>query len=459
MKICCSIKKRVDSLLQSADNVQLIKNVIGNYAVKGGSMVISLLMMPAYMNYFYSDTLLGMWFTVASLVSWLMMLDFGVGGGIRNQLVEPLHNGNAREIKEILSAGYFTVGGIVVLLLFAQHFVVEWINWYPILGIQRGAISETTLKLTIHILVIGVCIRFFTVLVAHVLYAMQKATLPSILILVSNVLILLYMLIAQPSGKETDIIALAIVQAMGTNLPIVIVMIVLFATKLKGAFPSPFSFKFSRAKMVLEIGGSLFYLQCLIALVFGVKELFISWFVGAEQVVDYQVYYKLIGMISGLFSLALTPVWSAVTKAYIEKNYTRIRKLYVTAGKTIFLFSIGQLLLLTIMPWVVKLWLGENTITVSYQYGLIFCFYNVIYMFIMLNYNFACGMGKTKVISIGLTVALLINVLLAYWWCDIFASWVTVVAATAVASMPCVVFATCDIYKTINNRNGDKSVP
>lgn len=97
---------------------------------------------------------------------------------------------------------------------------------------------------------------------------------------------------------------------------------------------------------------------------------------------------------------------------------------------------------------VVKLWLGENAIEVSRVAGLLFCVYNLVYMWMMLNYNFACGMGRTKVISIWLTVAGAGNLLLTMWGCSVYRSWITVVVATAVAAIPCAFFVQKDKYST-----------
>ena len=87
---------------------------------------------------------------------------------------------------------------------------------------------------------------------------------------------------------------------------------------------------------------------------FNVKELYISWFVGSEAVVEYQIYYKLIGMIGGLFSLALNPVWSAVTKALVEKKEEWIRSLYRKGMELIAIFGIAQIILVVAMPMIVK---------------------------------------------------------------------------------------------------------
>ena len=444
------IIEKTRKALQSRENFCLLINVIGNYMVKGAAMIVSLLIMPAYMNYFSSDVLLGMWFTATALLNWIMMFDFGIGGGVRNEIIAPLENGDKKKIKEILSTAYISVGMIVVILIILQQFVVEKINWYPLLALQSSDITEPTLKLVIHILVIGVCVRFFCVLVCHILYALQNAVAASFLNLMSNVIILVYMLLVEPTGSENDIVSLAWVQAIATNLPSLIAMIVLFTGRLKGSLPSLQFFNGECAKKILGTGGGMFYLQILITFVFGVKEVFISWFVGPAQVVEYQVYYKLIGVVGGLFALALTPIWSAVTKALVQRKINWIKRLYAKGVQIIGMLSACQILLVVLMPWIVKVWLGENSIKVDLGFSLLFCVYNVLYMLVMMGYQLTCGLGRFRAIVPGLTLAVVLNVVLAYIGCKLYHSWITVIVATTVAVIPCALWVHGDIRKYLD---------
>lgn len=446
----------IQRYFKNKDNRNLFLNVLGNYFIKGGSMIVSFLIMPAYMKYFESQAVLGMWFTIIQLLNWIMLLDFGIGGGLRNKIIEPLQKGNEKRVKQLLSSTYLTVGIIVIILIVLQHFIVNFLDWHKILGISYNEISSKTMIDMVHILIIGVCVRFFSVLICHVLYALQKAVMPSFISLMSSVFIMLYLLIVNPTGTEIDVIKLSYINSIANNIPALIATIWLFKTKLKNMFPSYKYFSWDTAKEVLGTGGTLFYLQIIIMVLFNVKELYISWFVGAEAVVDYQVYYKLIGMVGGLFSLALNPVWSAVTKAIVEKKDVWIRELYKKGVLLILLFGIGQFLIIILLPFVVRVWLGENSIYVSRIDGLLFCLYNLIYMWMMLNYNFACGMGRTRTISIWLTIAGISNLLLTIWACNIYRDWITVVVATAIAAIPCAIFVQKDIFNAIKNINKEK---
>lgn len=440
------IKKK---LFGDNDSKTLLLNVLGNYVVKALSMLVSLLVMPAYIEYFSSQTLLGMWFTAVAIVEWVLYFDFGVGSGMRNQIMAPLHNGDRNKVKEIISAGYISVGVMVVFLIIVQHFVVETIDWYTILGVVHSDIDEASLKLVIHILLIGVCFRFFTVIVAHLLYALQQASAVGFLNLLSSVFILVYLKAGTPTGGTSDIIKLAVVQAAATNIPAVVAMIIIFRGKLKGMGPSIAFFHVSQAKSVIGESSWLFYLQIMTMLMFGVKEVLISSFVGAGQVVIYQVYKKLIGTVGTLFSLALSPIWSAVTKAMVESKLKWIRNLYKRCIQLMLLFIVGQFGLALFMPWITKIWLGEGTIEASIPYAIIYCIYNAIYMWVMMNYQFACGLGTPKMLCICLTISMAANVVLAYFLSQAYPNWITIIIATVIALIPCAIAVPKDLLRRI----------
>ena len=121
--------------------------------------------------------------------------------------------------------------------------------------------------------------------------------------------------------------------------------------------------------------------------------------------------------------------------------------LYKKGAKTIFLIGIGQFILVFLFPIINKIWLGNNAIKVSYVALFIFAIYNLVYMLIMLNYNFLCGMSKIKELSLTLTIMVVLNFLLSYLGSFVWKSWAMVMAASVIASIPALVVTTITIFK------------
>ena len=388
-----------------------------------------------------------MWFTLVAILNWIMMFDFGIGAGVRNNLVLALEKKDSLEIAKIIVSGMVANTTIVIFFCVIQHFVVESINWYTVLGIGEEDVSISNLKLIIHILAIGISLRMFASFVSHIYYAMQKAVASSIMAFFSNLLILLYMIIIPSNGSEQDIVGLAIVHAICYNIPVLIAVIDIFCVKLKNVKFRINCLDRRHLQMITGVGVNFFYLQILITLAFGVKEIMITWFAGAGQVVDYNVYQKVIGLAGTLFALALVPIWSEVTERYVQGRIDDILILYKKGEKIIFLIGIGQFILVFLFPIVNKIWLGNNAIKVSYVDLFIFAIYNLEYMLIMLNYNFLCGMSKIKELSLTLTIMVVLNFLLSYFGSFVWKSWAMVMAASVIASIPALIVTTITIFK------------
>ncbi len=70
----------------SGQNKSVLRNIFGAFFVKGFSLILSLFTMPAYIRYFQNQTILGVWYTIISVLNWVIYFDLGLGNGLRNLL-------------------------------------------------------------------------------------------------------------------------------------------------------------------------------------------------------------------------------------------------------------------------------------------------------------------------------------------------------------------------------------
>jgi Na+-driven multidrug efflux pump len=170
------------------------------------------------------------------------------------------------------------------------------------------------------------------------------------------------------------------------------------------------------------------------------NEFLITWLTVPEMVVEYQIYNKLFTLIGTIFALTLTPIWSAVTKALSEQNFTWIKKLYKTLKLMALLAVIFEFVMIPFLQFGIDLWLGDNAIEVNYSYAIAFAIFGSIIIWNGVISSIANGCGELKTQSIFFTIGALIKIPIAWVLVGVFDSWIGVIAANIIAmGLYCVV--------------------
>lgn len=411
-------------------------NILGAFVVKGGSLVLGLFTMPAYMNYFSDSNVLGVWFTILSVINWIMVFDLGIGNGLRNKLPVAIARGDKKLAKEYISSAYMSIVILAIIITILFYAIEPFINWNRVLNIDSNVISSEILSLSIRIVIIGVITRFALGIINGILYAIQKPAINNFISLMGSVLIFLYVQFAPDFGEEKNLIILSSVHVFTTNIPLIVITIVVFLTELKYAKPNIKFFSKNKSKDILNIGIILLWLQVVWMVVSTSHSILITRLLDPGQVVEYQVYFKIFNTIASVFSLMLMPIWSAVTKAQAENNYTWINKI----NHIIFVFSIGtfilDMLVICVLQPIFNFWLGENAINVNIKYAIIMAVYNTLFIAHSANGSISNGLSQFKVQIIFMGLAAILMIPLSVLFTRITGSWIGVIIATILSILP-----------------------
>lgn len=445
------IKQKLYKLISDEKDKQVTKNILGAFIIKGGALIISLITMPAYIKYFDSEVVLGLWFTVLSVMLWILSFDFGVGNGLRNKLVGSIVRGDKREIKENISSAYIIITGIEVIFVIFGITVSGFINWNSIFNISQNIISEETMLFMIRCIFIGIMLQFILGLISSILYALQKSAVTNLISLVTSVLQLSFILLLPKYDMELNLKILSLSYVVCVNLPLIIVTIFVFKKELKGCGPNIKFFNKNNAISVLSLGGIFFWNQIMYMIITVTNEFFITQFSGPKYVVEYQIYNKLFTVVGTIFMLALTPMWSAITKAINEKDAVWIEKTYKILNYMVILAVGCEMLILPFLQFVMNIWLGKNTITVNYIFAIIFALYGSVFIYQTVLSTIVCGMGKMKLQAICYTVAVICKFIIIYFGMKTFNSWIVVIIANIVILLPYCFLQPIEIKKNINS--------
>lgn len=348
------------------------KNSFWMLVVKGLSLLISLAYVPMMLKS-VDRVEYGILLTLTSVVHWVSMMDIGLGNGLRNKLPRYLAEGKYDKAKVLTSTCYAAMTCIILVFLVVFFLVSPHLSWQGILNAPSS--DESDLLSLATIVFVTFAVQFVTNLLTFVLYAYQKPAVTSILCLISQALTFIAVAVLVYGFNVSSILIIGAVTCATTPTVNIIASIILFSGKLRDVRPSLNKISASCVNDVVGLGLKFFWLQIVSVVLFQANNIIIAQVVGPESVVEYNVAHKYVGLITVLYTIIITPVWSATTDAYVRGDIAWIDKTVSYLKKVFFAIFVFGLIMVAVSKPIYRLWLGKETLTVSYwTTGLIFAY-------------------------------------------------------------------------------------
>lgn len=434
----------------------LFQNILGAFAVKGLSLVVSLFTLPAYMRFFKDQNVLGVWYTVLSVLTWVLNFDLGVGNGLRNKLALALAVNDQERARQVISSAYFMIGGLMLVLTAAGLTLIPLADWNGFFNVEADLISGETLAQVVRYAFIGIALQFFLRLISSILYALQKSAVNDAISLVTSVLLLTFALLAPAAAPADSLKLFSLGYVFCANLPLAVATVMVFWGPLKKCRPGSRWVNVSCAKGVLSLGGMFFFCQIFYMVIANTNEFFITQYTDPTNVVEYQIYNKLFTLVGTLFMLGLTPVWSAVSRAVAEEDYLWLRRvkrqlLWLTVAAAAAEFAI-----LPFLQILVNLWLGPEAIAIRYDYALIFALFGTAMIAQSTVSVIANGTGRIKLQMLCYGLGVVVKVVVIDLGCRLTGEWIVVVLANALVLLPYCIFQQFDLTRYIRRKLSEK---
>lgn len=380
MIIVRNIKTKINHLLRDEKTRTVFYNSLGSLIVKGFSIIIGFIMTPVYIRFINDDIVLGLWFTLLSIFSWILMFDLGMGNGLRNSLVKYIEADETIKIKSSISSTYafqLILATLIGLITLPLTLIIDWNNFFDI---SNEVISNNLLRSLIAISIFGVIGQFVLQTITSIIYALQRTWINNLNTFLISLLQLILIILGKSSEVHANLTYVVITYIIVVNGVLFINTILVFNTILRKNKPSIKFVNKDYILRMLKLGWRFFWIQIVWMLINSSNQLYISLLYGPTNVVTYQVYFKLFFMVATFFGIAITPMWSSITKAHVQKDINWISKAYSAMWKLLLLFAIPILLLLFIMQNVIDLWLGQNTFIVNSIDTFLFSLYTILFM-------------------------------------------------------------------------------
>jgi O-antigen/teichoic acid export membrane protein len=384
------------------------KNIVASFLIKGLNIAIGLVLVPMTIHY-VNPTQYGIWLTLSSIIGWLGFFDIGLGNGLRNKFAEALAKGDDSRAKIYVSTTYAILTIIIAIVLLVFFCINPFLNWAKILNAPPELARE--LSVLAMIVFSSFALRFVLQLITTILTADQKPARASLFNLFGSVfsLIVIFILTKTTTG---NLVYLGLGLAFTPVLVFSASSIWFYSGAYKKYAPSVKHIDLSLSRDLMGLGAKFFVIQIAAIVLYETANIVISQLFSPAEVTPYNIAYRYFGIISMVFSIIMTPFWTAFTEAWHKKDMVWIENTMKNLNRLSLLAIISVLAMLSVSKFVFRLWVGKDVI-VPIGISIVMAAYFIIYVRNMTYVYFLNGVGKVKLQLYSSVAGMIINIPLA----------------------------------------------
>ena len=421
------------------------KNILGLLAIKGVSILTSLLLVPMTLGYVSSEVY-GIWLTISSVLHWLTYMDVGFTHGLKNRLNECLARKDYEKGKSLVSTTYAIMFAIFVPMSALLIAVSPGIDWCRLLNVDASN-QEVILK-TMQVLFVFIALQMIVNVFVTVVAAYQKTALSSLFAVVGQIcslcIIGMMTLFVEPS-----LLNLAFAYSMMPILIVLTASVIYFRTSMKEVAPSVRSINTAYIKDLWGLGIKFFIIQLQMIVLYQATNILISHIAGPESVTQYNIAYKLLNVVVMVYTIILNPLWPAFTDAYTKQDYAWMNRTYRKMQQIYVVLCAMVALVVALSPLLIRLWV-RDMVQVPMGLTLGIAIYTLIHCWVSLQAILINGTGKVKLQSYVILVGLVLHIPLSLF----LGRYIGILGVVASMSVINVIYAcvfTTQITRILNN--------
>ena len=391
------------------------KNLILLIIIKSIGIITSLSLIPLSIK-ILGEYKYGVWVIVFNIVTWVSILDLGLGNGFRNIFTSYVAKGELRIARKYLGISYISSLIIAAASFIFLLIIIMGLDLPILLNIEQLGNAEIN-KLIVIALFFALLLMIVK-LVDIVLLALHKPHLSVINSTISNLLVLIMLVLV----KDKDQMNLAIFAIIFCGTPVLVTSltsIFLYNGYLRKYAPIFCASEMKYIKKIFRLGGQFFLIQTSMLILFSTDNIIISKLLSPNEVTVYNVILRYFGLISTFIGIILTPLWSVYTEAFVSNNLGLIKKIinYQLLG---FFILIPLVILWNVLAdLIIPVWINEN---LSYSKNLTNSF-SIYTILLCWNSIFSTVLGALSLIRLGTYITIIsaiVNIPLSIYLVEIF---------------------------------------
>ncbi|GIJ94265.1 lipopolysaccharide biosynthesis protein [Capnocytophaga stomatis] len=304
----------------------------------------------------------GIWSTLLSIVSWVILFDIGVGNGLRNKISECIVKDDFSAIKKYISTAYVIMGIGVLILSIVFVSISYLLPWQQIFNTK--VLSNRSLRNVVNVTFLFTLLNFWFNLIDQIFNGMQKTSLSILNQFFKNFFILIAVFLLH-SFTKGSLLNLTIIYG-GVIILVNIGISIWFYEKHKVLRPEIVAYSSKYVRSITSLGVRFFVIQLAAVLLFTTDRLLITQLFGSKSVADYDVVFKLFSVIPLAHTILIAPLWSAYSDAFHQRDFNWIRQALKKQLKLFIFFAIGVIVLAFTAKFIINIWIREHIYTDAY---------------------------------------------------------------------------------------------
>ena len=409
-------------------------------------MLIGFWMVPLTLNYL-NPTKYGIWLTLSAVISWLTLLDVGLGNGLRNKLSEALAKNDVALGRTYVSTSYAIIGLIVLFAFTLFTLLNRFIDWTALLNTPGELGNEVD---ALVIVVVGFfLVRLFSGLISSILTAGQRVGAVGLIDLIINGLSLV-MIFVLPFYVSNSLFGVGVGISFITMIVPAVASVYYFNTSLKLYSPSFKYIDFKFFPDLKKLSLDFFILSVSTIVIYFSQNLIISRLLGPVEVTTFNIAYKYFFYVVVLYTLVLNPILPAATEAYFKGDLEWIKR---TLKRLLYLWIFLVVLVIAMVlssAFFYRIWVGSK-VDIPFSISLAMGFYIVLFCWYATFAYIINGIGKIKLqLYLMIFISIVIIPISIYMAKDLHLGIEGVIYAGFICTLPGSVIIPIQLYKILN---------
>lgn len=392
-------------------SLQVRKQVLYSFLIRGGNIILSLALVPLLINVLDQERY-GVWLTLSTIFLWFSNFDIGLGNGLRNKLVEAVAAGNIRLARIFVSTTYTLLFIIFITIAVLFLIINPFLNWNIILN--TSIITKHELYLLTSITFVFFVLRFIFQLLGVIYMALQRPAMNNLLVLLGNFLSFLIIFVLYKTCDTNDLVIIGVILTGSPLLILVLANAIAFRGQLKPYSPSLKYVQFRYSNELFVLGGQFFLIQIAAILLFSTANILITQLFNPSEVVVYNIVWQYYNVPIMIYSIILIPFWSAITDAYIKKDYLWMKNSLRKLNRISLLLVVAIILMTVISPFVYHIWLSGK-VEIPLALSIAVACYAMINIILSPYTTFINGIGKLRISVLMVFFSITVYIPLAIW--------------------------------------------